>query len=321
MRVGLYFDLRNPAAWRRPWRDVYARALERVEHAEAAGADSVWVTEHHFFDDGYLPQPLTMAAAIAARTRRVRIGTAVVLAPLRPAVQIAEEAAIVDLVSGGRLELGLGAGYVKPEFDAYGADLSTRFDVTDARIAEVRQLLDGDGVTPPPLQRPFPIWAGYLGPKGARRAGRLGVGLLSVERRLLEPYQQGLDEGGHDPGSARTAGVVNVMAADDPESALERVLPHLAHQLNSYRAANASTTGRRPRELTVDDLRQNPGSGPLAALQVLGPADAAAHIRELTAGLPVEEVYAWASIGGMPDDLVARHIELMSTEVREALAD
>jgi alkanesulfonate monooxygenase SsuD/methylene tetrahydromethanopterin reductase-like flavin-dependent oxidoreductase (luciferase family) len=320
MRIGLYFDFRNPEPWRRPWQDHYARTLEWVDEAERLGIDSIWVTEHHFFDDGYLPQPLTMAAAIAARTDRVRIGTAVVLAPLRSAVQIAEEAAIVDLISGGRLVLGLGAGYVKPEFEAYGADLAQRFDTTDARIVEVRRLLDEGGVTPPPVQRPFPIWAGYLGPIGARRAGRLGVGLLSPNPKLLEPYQQGLKEGGHDPGLARMGGVLSLMAADDPEQAFERVLPHLAHQLNSYRRANATTSGKQPRDLTPDDLRGGAGSGPLRPLQVLTAAGVAQQIRELTAGLHVEEVYLWASIAGMPDDLVQRNIELVSTEVRAALA-
>src|SRR5690349_4941501 len=114
MKVGIYFDLRNPGG-QRPWPDVYGSALETIEEAERLGADSVWLTEHHQFDDGYLPQPLVFAAAVAARTRRVRIGTAVVLAPLKPAVELAEQAAIVDILSSGRLELGLGAGYGKDE--------------------------------------------------------------------------------------------------------------------------------------------------------------------------------------------------------------
>src|SRR5581483_3104022 len=111
VRIGLYLDLRNPPAWRCPWPVHYARSLEWIEEAERRGAGSIWLSEHHFFEDGYLPQPLTFAAAVAARTRRVHIGTAVYLAALRPAVQVAEEAAVVDLLSGGRLELGLGAGY------------------------------------------------------------------------------------------------------------------------------------------------------------------------------------------------------------------
>ena len=63
MRVGIYTDLRNPPGWRRPWAEHYARTMDRIAEAERLGADSVWVTEHHFFEDGYLPQPLTMAAA------------------------------------------------------------------------------------------------------------------------------------------------------------------------------------------------------------------------------------------------------------------
>ena len=68
MDVGIYLDGRNPPQWARPWPEHYARTLELVERAEALGAASVWLSEHHFFEDGYLPQPLTFAAAIAART-------------------------------------------------------------------------------------------------------------------------------------------------------------------------------------------------------------------------------------------------------------
>ncbi len=121
MKLGLYFDLRDPPPWRRGWGAVYARALETAEQADADGIASLWLSEHHFFEDGYLPQPLVFAAALAARTKRARIGTAVLIAPLRSAVEIAEEAAVADVVSGGRLELGLGSGYRLPEFDAFGA--------------------------------------------------------------------------------------------------------------------------------------------------------------------------------------------------------
>jgi alkanesulfonate monooxygenase SsuD/methylene tetrahydromethanopterin reductase-like flavin-dependent oxidoreductase (luciferase family) len=97
MHLGLFCDLRNPAQWRRPWADHYRQTLAWIRDAEHLGADAVWLTEHHFFDDGYLPQPLTLAAAIAAQTERVRIGTAIVLGALRHPLHLAEEAAIVDL--------------------------------------------------------------------------------------------------------------------------------------------------------------------------------------------------------------------------------
>ena len=317
MKLGLYFDLRNPAPWARPWPEVYGRALDLVVEAERLGAASVWFSEHHLFSDGYLPQPLTFAAAAAARTTRVRIGTAVLLAALRPAALVAEEAAVIDQISGGRLELGIGAGYSVPEYELYNADITKRYGLTDAAVAEIRRLLDEGIVTPPAAQNPFPIWLGYQGPQGAKRAGRLGVGLLSLDRALLDPYREGLVEGGHDPATARTGGMLDIIVADDPEAAFERILPHYAHQLNSYRAAAVAGSGRdAPKEITVEKLRSGAAQkGQIPGLRVLTPTDAVNAIRESTDGSPVEHVYLWASVAGMPDDLVERHVELTCTQV------
>ena len=317
MRLGLYFDLRNPAPWARPWPEVYGRALDLVVEAERLGAASVWFSEHHLFSDGYLPQPLTFAAAAAARTTRVRIGTAVLLAALRPAALVAEEAAVIDQISGGRLELGIGAGYSVPEYELYNADITKRYGLTDTTVAEIRRLLDDGIVTPPAAQNPFPIWLGYQGPQGAKRAGRLGVGLLSLDRALLDPYREGLVEGGHDPAIARTGGMLDVIVADDPEAAFERILPHYAHQLNSYRAAAVAGSGRdAPKEITVEKLRSGAAQkGQIPGLRVLTPTDAVNAIREATHGSPVEHVYLWASVAGMPEDLVERHVELTCTQV------
>ncbi|MCE2806997.1 MAG: LLM class flavin-dependent oxidoreductase [Actinobacteria bacterium] len=317
MKLGLYFDLRNPAPWARPWPEVYGRALDLVVEAERLGAASVWFSEHHLFTDGYLPQPLTFAAAAAARTSRVRIGTAVLVAALRPAALVAEEAAVIDQLSGGRLELGIGAGYSVPEYELYNADIAKRYGLTDAAVAEIRRLLDDGIVTPPAAQNPFPLWLGYQGPQGAKRAGRLGVGLLSLDRSLLDPYREGLVEGGHDPATARTGGMLDIIVADDPEEAFERILPHYAHQLNSYRAAAVAGSGRdAPKEITVEKLRGGAAQkGQIPGLRVLTPTDAVSAIREATEGSPVEHVYLWASVAGMPDDLVERHVELTCTQV------
>src|SRR4051794_15933317 len=98
------------------------------------------------------------------------------LAPLRPAIDVAGQCAVVDVLSGGRLELGVGAGYRRAEFDAFGADIARRYELLETRVREVRALWEGGECLPPPIQRPVPVWLGVTGPRGARMAGRLNAG-------------------------------------------------------------------------------------------------------------------------------------------------
>ncbi|MFF3753455.1 LLM class flavin-dependent oxidoreductase [Streptomyces sp. NPDC002018] len=321
MDVGILFDLRNPNAWHRPWADHYARSLEFCEEADARGAGGVWFTEHHLFEDGYLPQPLTFAAAAAARTRRVRIGTAVVLPNLRKPAQLAEDAAIVDLISGGRLELGVGAGYRVPEYNLFDAEFGRRFTLVEQNIREVRRLWAEGGITPGPVQSPVPVWGGFYGPRGVRIAGRLGIGLLHISHKLFEHYREGLIEGGHDPETARVSDLLPVILADDPEAAWPRIAPHLAHQMNTYRQGSVEGTDHpRPPLLGPGDFPDRPADGSWATLEILTPEEAAVRIHERTKGLPVKHLIFWASIAGMPDDLVARNIELISERLPVLLA-
>jgi alkanesulfonate monooxygenase SsuD/methylene tetrahydromethanopterin reductase-like flavin-dependent oxidoreductase (luciferase family) len=318
--LGIYFDIRNPD----PSRDmsrVYSFTLELCEEAERLGADSVWFTEHHLFDDGYLPQPLTFAAAVAARTTRVRIGTAVLIAPFRSAVQIAEEAAVVDLVSGGRLELGLGAGYRVPEFDLHGADFARRYAVTDQRVRELRALWSEGKLTPAPAQDRLPIWVGYNGPKGARRAGLLGEGLLSSQPELAEPYRAGLAEAGHDVSAARMAGMLGVFVTDDPERDWPVVGRHHAYQWDSYRRYGAEGTGAPPpRPLDPDRCRAMGLTSRLGSLLYGTPDTVAEQIRSYIGDAPIRTVYLWASPGALPPEMAARHVELLCTQLAPLIA-
>lgn len=320
MDIGIYVDLRNPPSWSRPWVDHYARTLELIEEAERLGAATVWLSEHHFFEDGYLTQPLTFAAAVAARTRAIRLGTAVLLAPLRPALQIAEDAALVDLLSGGRLDLGVGVGYRVPEYSAFGVDIGRRYVLVEETIREVRRLLDGV-VTPPPVQQPIPMWGGFFGPRGASLAGRLGMGLLALSPSLFEQYRAGLHEGGHDVGKARIKAALSFVVADDPDAAWARIRPHFAYQQDSYRRYMVEGTGTPPpRPIDPDAWRVPRAAGERAAFSVVTPPEAISLITSATEGLPVEEIFCWASIAGMPDDLVERHVSLLCSVVAPGVA-
>jgi probable F420-dependent oxidoreductase len=173
--------------------EIYREAVEYGVLAEQAGLDSFWTSEHHFVDDGYTPSQLPILAAVAARTERIRLGTGVLLAPLFDPVHLAEDAAVTDLLSGGRLILGLGLGWREEEFEGFGISMKQRPGRMEGTIATLRQawgegLTTGDGryftypglnVTPKPARgAATPIWIGGGGEPAVRRAGRVADGYL-----------------------------------------------------------------------------------------------------------------------------------------------
>jgi alkanesulfonate monooxygenase SsuD/methylene tetrahydromethanopterin reductase-like flavin-dependent oxidoreductase (luciferase family) len=279
------------------------------------------------FEDGYLAQPLTYAAAIAARTRHIRIGTAIVTAPFYPAVAIAEQASIVDILSNGRLELGLGAGYRIPEYSLYGADFSKRFSTTDARAREVRAIWSDPKMQPCPVQERVPIWMGYAGPKNARRAGVLGEGLLTLAPDLVAPYQQGLAEGGHDPSTGRMSGILHGWFPEDPDLEWPAVSKFFGYWLDSYKRYGFEGTGLPPPPpVDLQRLRRNGLNSRVTPTDMDGvpflyatPEDAAREIRNFTATLPVEHVFFWASFAGMPEAVVSRNIHTICTKLAPLL--
>ena len=120
---GLWYDFRNPAPWHEPYERFYADRLAQITEAEELGFDSCWLTEHHFCDDGYTPSPLVLAGIIGARTRRMQLGTNLMLLPLHDPVRVAEDAATLSIATGGRFDLGVGIGYRQLEFDQFGRKL------------------------------------------------------------------------------------------------------------------------------------------------------------------------------------------------------
>lgn len=324
MDVGLYFDLRNPPEWRQDWQRLYAFTLEQCEEAERLGAASIWATEHHLFDDGYIPQPLTFLAAVAARTTRVRLGTAILIPALHHPVEMAEQAAVVDILSGGRLDLGLGAGYRIPEYELFGADHAQRGRTTFARVTELRELWAGGEVTPPPLQQPVPIWVGAGTETTARRTGRLGAGLLRIDPALAAAYREGLAAGGHDPASGRIAGPANVFLSDDPERDRAVVAKHVGYQWSSYARYGAEGTGR-PAPPPIDPhewLDRGIREGLTSAGFLFGtPEEVAAELKAFVGDTPVESVFVWGSVAGMPEELVAENVRLACTRLAPLLRD
>jgi alkanesulfonate monooxygenase SsuD/methylene tetrahydromethanopterin reductase-like flavin-dependent oxidoreductase (luciferase family) len=175
-------DARNDEA-------LYADGLDLAVFAEELGFDSVWVSEHHFVDDGYMPSLLPMCAAIAARTSRVEIGTGLLLMPLHDPLRIAEDVAAVDLISRGRLILGLGLGWRAEEFEGFDVPIGERARRLEDAVSVLRGAWAGEPVsaagtevvvTPRPSRAGGPpIWIGAWAERAVRRAGRIADGFIA----------------------------------------------------------------------------------------------------------------------------------------------
>jgi alkanesulfonate monooxygenase SsuD/methylene tetrahydromethanopterin reductase-like flavin-dependent oxidoreductase (luciferase family) len=166
------------------------------------------------------------------------------------------------------------------------------------------------------------MWGGFFGPRGARLAGRLGMGLLAAVPHIYDDYRAGLAEGGHGPDAFRIAQPFGIVIADDPEASWPRVAPHLAYQWDSYSRYMVEGTDLPAPEPTDPERMRRPGpNGEPPFFQILTPEDAAAFFTGLADVVPLEEIYFFVSIAGMPEDLEARHVELICTQLRPLLAD
>lgn len=190
MQFGLYPPLTQRGGHiDRLWADI----VDAAKVAEAVGFNSCLFGEHHQGRDGYLTSPLLLAGMLAMQTRTLRVGTCLLLLPLYHPIRVAEDAALVDLTSGGRLLLGVGLGYLPPDFAAFAVSPKERVSRLEEGVQVLRQAwtgpkvsfsgrryqLEGIAVTPKPLQQPHPpIWLGGSSASGVRRAARLGDGWI-----------------------------------------------------------------------------------------------------------------------------------------------
>jgi probable F420-dependent oxidoreductase len=285
VEFGVLYDMRNPSSSGIHRAELYAETLDHIEAVEGLGFDTVWLTEHHFIDDEYLPSVLPMAAAVAVRTKRVTIGTAVLLLPLHDPIRVAEDAAVVDVLSNGRFRLGLGIGYKVEEFDAFGVDRRHRPSLLDEGIEIIRgawadgpfshhgrhRSFDGLDVTPKPVQRPGPqIWLAGRAPVPVRRAAEVGDGLIVVGGPDL--YREYTDahraSGRSDP--ARLCIFAFTYPSQDPAGDEQRLGEYAAYRMANY-AKWYGTAGDLPSD--EDLLKAAGASDDTGAMRMFGPPE------------------------------------------------
>src|ERR1700729_551308 len=249
-RLGVWYDFRNPARWRVPWPQLYRETLDQAAYAEELGFASIWVSEHHFSEEGYLPALSAVLGALGERTSRARLGTAVLLAPLHHPLRLAEDLAVIDQLCGGRLDVGLAPGYKPGEFRTLGVPKHERGARTDEAIEILKLAWQGKPfsyhgahftfddvvVLPPPVQQPGPpLWVGGSSLASARRAARHGAGFMpdsGAGPDLYAAYRDGLQAAA---GPARVATNRVLFAAQTREKAWELCGAHLLYQFNMYR--------------------------------------------------------------------------------------
>jgi probable F420-dependent oxidoreductase len=340
VRVGLgLFTGQIPPGSDRTFAQEYADIVELSRLAESLGFDSIWVSEHHGSGDGYLPSLLPMLAGIATATDRVQLGTGVVLTPFHHPLRLAEDAAVVDQMSGGRLILGLGLGWREEEYRMFGVPVSDRVRYTTETVDILRKAWTGDRfshegrlfnfddvkVTPRPFQDPGPpIHLGGMVEAAIRRAGKLGDGYirsrgdLESTKQAIAWAEEGAREAGKDPADLAFAFLQNAFVWEEGD-AWEVVRDGAAHQLGTYAGWRAGTDTPEQPELKVmppdeETLRKmTPAGDRHEVIRALRPLiDAFASRREFH--LVVRLHYP-----GMDRDTAARSIELFGAEVIPAL--
>ena len=220
MKFGLYSSIANPPRGEHLDRSI-DEVIAEAQLAEASGFDSCFFGEHHQDKDGFLPSPLIVATAVAAHTRRLRVGTSVILLPLHHPVRVAEDAITLDLVSKGRLIIGVGVGYQPADFSAFNVPMKDRAALFEEGVEILRKCWTGEPfsfrgkhytledvqIRPRPLQRPGPpLWIGASVPAAVRRAGLLadafvGTPSTSLESavRLVDTYKDAARQAGRQP--------------------------------------------------------------------------------------------------------------------------
>ena len=341
MEFGTFLLLQSPSA--DPAEVIFDRGIEITQAAEELGFRNMWLAEHHFSTYGYLSRPLTYALHLANRTRTIRVGTAVIVVPLHHPLVIAEEIATVDLLSGGRLDVGLGRGYQRYEFERLGQDLGESrarweeavdvillglggkpftYDGTYYKIAETT-------VFPQPVQRPHPpIWVTAQSPESIETTVRRGFHLLSggfgVPIERLREFRRVFDGhvAAHPPAHAIRVGTQRPVYVTDSEAdaraAAEQARWNMRVTLslrNNYERVDDGRAQPVPfaNEPSTDDL--------LEKFAVIGTPDTCIRqLRRLQEAMRIDHFNGSFWFGDLSQAQVLRSMRLFATDVMPAFA-
>jgi alkanesulfonate monooxygenase SsuD/methylene tetrahydromethanopterin reductase-like flavin-dependent oxidoreductase (luciferase family) len=245
MLFGLRFDFRNPAIAGTTMADRYAAALDMASWADDLGCVNISISEHHSSEDGYLPSPIPMLAAMAARTTQVRFAIAALIAPFYDPIRLAEDMVVLDNLSRGRVDLIVAAGYVHEEFALYDVPMNERGKRVAETVTTLKAAFTGEPfefrgrtvrITPAPDRPGGPsVSMGGSSKAAAVRAARIADGFIPTGPEIWEFYRAELLElGKPDPGESPIGAVETVALAKDVERGWEQLGPFFLHETNAY---------------------------------------------------------------------------------------
>jgi alkanesulfonate monooxygenase SsuD/methylene tetrahydromethanopterin reductase-like flavin-dependent oxidoreductase (luciferase family) len=338
INFGIVLLFRNPAKWRRPFAEIYRERIELAAKAEELGFDHFWTNEHHFMEDGFSPSSIAILSAVAARTTRMRIGPYVLLLPFHNPVRIAEDAATVDIISNGRLDLAVGPGSSPTEFATFGIPIKERRARMYEGLEIVRRCFSEEEfsfagkywnfnkvrMTPKPVQNPVPIFVAAVGERAlaeaAERGYHLAAGGTSSRSQI---YSDALRRAGRDPGQFRRAALQIGHLAPTREQAWNEAEPHIHYYMTVHFAMVAQSRANDTLKLdTHQDLVVPPlgelrktGRGPYGPAFIGTPEDVIKMIERAVKEASLTDIAFCPDLPGMDPRLIARSVELFAREV------
>jgi alkanesulfonate monooxygenase SsuD/methylene tetrahydromethanopterin reductase-like flavin-dependent oxidoreductase (luciferase family) len=272
MKLALRYDMRTPD-FGASAAELYAASIEHVAWADRLGFEAVYLAEHHGADDGYCPSPMIQAAAMAGVSGAIRLHFSALLLPLHDPIRLAEDLAILDVISGGRVDITAGLGYRPHEYRMFGVDKRRRVALFEEHLRVLQAAWTGEPfeyrgetvvVRPRPIQRPRPpIYIGGSAEASAYRAARFGDGYLPATPGLWELYAAECARLGRPTGPPppTVPSPLFLHVSEDPERDWPVVAPHVLYTAR----ANAEWAKERgvgdtpyPAATTIEDLRAHP---------------------------------------------------------------
>ena len=345
MEFGVFYQL--PCGDDQTPQQRYADTIAQCQLADSLGFDTAWLAELHFHPTfSITPSPMLLASAIAQTTQRIRLGTAVNLMPLHHPIQLAEEIATLDIISGGRAVFGIGRGIIPSHFEGYGVSMEEsrkRFDECLRLIVDAwtKEELDFQGeyyqvsdviLAPKPLQKTHPpIHVAATGPDTFELVGSMGYNLLvapviagnqpAIEGTKV--YREKLAQGGHDPKKGKMSVTLPIYVSEDRHKTAGVLEETINSYIKSVQVMMTSPAAYRAAAVNPRIARMQEGLGKLNYEQLLQdntvigtPAECVERLNEFQESFGAQEYSGWFNIGGrLPHEMVTKSMQLFAEKV------